>query len=145
MRVFLRTSKEANVIMKVRYAALPVRRSKNGRKEILLITTRKRRRWILPKGRPGGGKGYATAAKEAVEEAGVTGKIRKRSVGTYSYSKKTGRKRRKFLVEVFPLAVMRELKRWKEQAERDLIWLPAKRAAEKAHYKGLKAIIENVV
>jgi 8-oxo-dGTP pyrophosphatase MutT (NUDIX family) len=49
--------------------------------EIMLVTSRGTQRWIIPKGWPKRGMPpYDTAAKEAFEEAGVIGKVRKRPI-----------------------------------------------------------------
>src|SRR5205085_5647367 len=78
-------------------AALPWRRTGKGDLEVLLITSRETRRWVIPKGWPIKGKSSAkSAAREAFEEAGVTGKVKKSPVGTYAYDKrlKNGRLQR---------------------------------------------------
>ena len=63
-------------------------RVEQGVVQILLITSRRTKRWILPKGWPEDGLTPAqAAANEAREEAGVTGKIKQRPIGVYSYEK----------------------------------------------------------
>ena len=71
------------------YAALPVRLSSDGRLEVLLLTSRETRRWVIPKGwpmrklSPG-----AAAAREAYEEAGLKGTIvSEKPIGHYRYDK----------------------------------------------------------
>ena len=60
----------------------------NSQLEIMLVTSRGTRRWIIPKGWPKRGMlPYDTAAKEAFEEAGVIGKVSKRPIGSYPYDK----------------------------------------------------------
>ncbi len=55
-------------------AALRRRAGPDGRDEILMVTSRGSRRWILPKGWPGRSKDAAqTALEEAWEEAGLKG------------------------------------------------------------------------
>jgi 8-oxo-dGTP pyrophosphatase MutT (NUDIX family) len=74
------------------FAALPYRIDRTG-PEILLITTRGKGRWSIPKGWPmKGRKPRAAAAVEAFEEAGVIGKIARRSVGNFKHSKTVGSK-----------------------------------------------------
>jgi 8-oxo-dGTP pyrophosphatase MutT (NUDIX family) len=59
----------------IQYGALPYRETKSG-VEILLVTSRGTRRWIIPKGWPQSGTPpHRAAAQEAFEEAGVVGKI----------------------------------------------------------------------
>ncbi|MBV8501276.1 MAG: hypothetical protein JO006_06135 [Paucibacter sp.] len=53
-----------------------------------MITSRTRRRWIIPKGWPIKGlKGWKTTEIEAREKAGGLGAIAKRSVGSFRYQK----------------------------------------------------------
>jgi len=63
--------------------------------EVLLITSLNSKRWILPKGWAEAGLSPAdNAMREAFEEAGVTGKVEAKPVGTYHYLKeKKGRRR----------------------------------------------------
>src|SRR5947209_20158648 len=102
------------------FAALPWRRTAAGEVEVLLITSRETRRWVIPKGWPIKGKSSAkSAAQEAFEEAGVTGKLEKQPVGAYAYDKrlKNGRLQR-VRVTVFSLEVEAEAETWPEAAQR---------------------------
>lgn len=64
----------------------------NGAPEVLLITTRRSKRWIVPKGWPMDGKTPTEAAEiEAWEEAGVRGRIHPRCLGLYHYHKSVGK------------------------------------------------------
>src|SRR6185437_4781462 len=57
-----------------------------GRLEVLLVTSLTARRWILPKGWPEPNLTLAqSAAREALEEAGVVGEINTVPVGCYHY------------------------------------------------------------
>jgi ADP-ribose pyrophosphatase YjhB (NUDIX family) len=59
---------------RTQYAALPWRKRDDGATEILLITSRESRRWVIPKGWPMRDiKPGSCAAQEAFEEAGVLG------------------------------------------------------------------------
>ena len=72
------------------FAVVPVRECAD-RIEILLITSRKRKRWVIPKGvKEPGLSGKDSAAKEALEEAGIEGVDYPSSVGTYQYGKLGG-------------------------------------------------------
>jgi len=72
-------------------AALCTRKGASG-KEILMITSLKSGRWIIPKGWPMEGKDFPqTALEEAWEEAGVRkGRINGDMIGAYSYKKVQG-------------------------------------------------------
>ncbi|WP_200879071.1 DUF47 family protein [Sphingopyxis sp. MWB1] len=129
-------------------AVLPYRFSgptQNGPTEILLITSRETKRWVVPKGNPlTGMERHAAAAIEAEEEAGVIGAVCPTSIGSYQY-----RKRRAngasimYDVEVFPLAVTRELTEWKEMDERERKWFAFDAAAEAVDEPDLQALIRS--
>lgn len=64
-------------------------RERNGKIEILLITTRDRQSWVIPKGGIVNGMTPPdSAAKEAWEEAGVIGQVDVNELGTYKYRKR---------------------------------------------------------
>jgi 8-oxo-dGTP pyrophosphatase MutT (NUDIX family) len=72
---------------RVQYGVLPYRFSQDAL-EILLVTTRGTRRWIVPKGWPIKGLRPAkSAAREAFEEAGVTARIGAKPIGFFAYDK----------------------------------------------------------
>jgi 8-oxo-dGTP pyrophosphatase MutT (NUDIX family) len=111
-------------------AALPLSRH-GGALQVLLVTSRETRRWVLPKGwiekrhSPA-----AQAAREAFEEAGIRGRIGARPIGRYHYDKRLpGGATIPCEVEVYPLEVERLLDRWPEQAERERRWFPLEEAA----------------
>lgn len=107
-------------------AAIPWRH-RHGRIELLLITSRKRRRWILPKGIVEPELSPAeSAAKEALEEAGVVGSISAEPVGRYEYGKWGG----VCSVDVFTLRVESVLERWQEEY-RQRHWLRPEEAARR--------------
>src|SRR5580698_9776099 len=71
----------------IQYAALPYRFAGEA-VEILLITTRRTRRWIVPKGWPIEGLSpSASAAREALEEAGISGEMQAEPIGFFHYFK----------------------------------------------------------
>ncbi len=73
--------------VRTQFAAL-CHRVKNDKVQVLLITSRRSGRWIVPKGWPMDGKTpYETAAQEAWEEAGVIGRPDPRPLGLFSYNK----------------------------------------------------------
>src|ERR671916_612595 len=58
--------------------ALPFTRDNAGRVQVMLVTSRETRRWVIPKGWPMQGKKPHRAAKlEAFEEAGLLGRVGK--------------------------------------------------------------------
>jgi 8-oxo-dGTP pyrophosphatase MutT (NUDIX family) len=136
----------AAVASRVQYAALPYRVDGSARTEIMLITSRERRRWIIPKGWPHKGRApHRSAAREAFEEAGVVGKVRRRPVGTFSYHKRHKNGSVTVCeVRVFALRVRRQSRKWPEKDERDFQWLPAARAAKRVKDPRLGEIILRV-
>jgi 8-oxo-dGTP pyrophosphatase MutT (NUDIX family) len=127
----------------VQYAALPYRAKGKSQLEIMLVTSRGTRRWIIPKGWPKRGMPpYDTAAREAFEEAGVIGKVRKRPIGSYPYDKilEKGDKA-SCRVQVFALRVTRQHKRWPEKRERQVGWYPPAEAARFVRDPHLRRII----
>jgi 8-oxo-dGTP pyrophosphatase MutT (NUDIX family) len=116
---------------RVQYAALPWRRS-NSATEVMLITSRGTGRWIIPKGWPMKRRPpHSTAAREALEEAGVLGQIGKKSIGSFSHRKVLKQGRSVVCeVEVFPLEVTRQRKTWPEKGKRKVQWFSASDAAK---------------
>jgi 8-oxo-dGTP pyrophosphatase MutT (NUDIX family) len=131
---------------RVQYAALPYRRSADGTLEIMLVTSRETRRWVIPKGWPmKGRKPHASAAREAFEEAGLIGEISKRPIGSYGYEKRLKRGAVvPCVVEVFPLDVKTQRKRWPEKGERETRWFSPHEAAEAVEEAGLRGIIGSI-
>jgi 8-oxo-dGTP pyrophosphatase MutT (NUDIX family) len=123
-------------------AALPYRMS-SGELEVLLITSRDSGRWLIPKG--WGMKkftGAQAAAVEAFEEAGLRGAVAKAPVGAYTYQKtlKDGAAAL-CRVQVYPMAVKRQAKKYKEKGQRQLKWLPPHEAAQQVAEPELAALI----
>ena len=116
---------------RAQFAALPWRRNGAGEVEVLLITSRETRRWVIPKGWPIKGKSSAkSAAREAFEEAGVTGKVSKRPAGAYAYDKRLKNGRLQHVrVAVFPLLVEAEAEAYPEAGQRERQWAPLDEAA----------------
>ncbi len=114
----------------LQYAALPFRLNGGG-VEVMLITSRDTRRWVLPKGWPIKGlKPHETAACEAFEEAGLIGRITKRAIGSFHYSKRLKEGHSiTCKVALYPLEVKQQRESWPEQHERDGRWFSLEDAA----------------
>lgn len=113
-------------------AALPIRWDKNGDLRVLMVTSRDRGRWIMPKGWLMDGKKPWNAAKiEALEEAGAVGEISDQPIGAYHYVKRIDRKTRmKCHVTVYPMIVEKLKNRWKEKKQRKRHWFSPKKASK---------------
>ena len=142
----MRNSGKSVATRRLQYGALPYRVSDGSRAEFMLVTSRETRRWVIPKGWPKKGKSpHRLAAREAFEEAGVTGAISRRSVGSFSYEKRLKNGGLiEFEVRVFPLEVKRQSKQWPEMQERKIKWLSASKAAEKVKEPMLGKIIRRL-
>jgi 8-oxo-dGTP pyrophosphatase MutT (NUDIX family) len=118
-------------------AAIPYR-WRDGRLEVLLITSLRNGDWIVPKGlvEPDMSE-FDSAAKEAREEAGVVGRVGTRAVGSFEYEKWGGICH----VVVFDLEVESELDSWPEKDHRDRRWAPAADAARLVKRRELAQMI----
>ena len=129
-------------------AALPYRAESDALDapiRILLVTSRESRRWVIPKGNPAKGLlPHQGAAVEAEEEAGVLGAVCPTPLGSYRYRKRRGNGASLMVdVEVFPLAVTRELGNWKQEDERQRRWFSLKEAAEAVEEEDLRGLIRS--
>jgi 8-oxo-dGTP pyrophosphatase MutT (NUDIX family) len=128
---------------RIQYAALPYRLRGTSGTEVMLVTSRDTKRWIIPKGWPMKGRPpHTSAAREALEEAGVVGDVGKRPIGSYSYEKRLeGGDVVVCEVHVFPLEVKRQQKRWPEKGKREVQWLSPTEAANTVQEPVLSDII----
>lgn len=116
-------------------------RSEEGEVQILLITSRRGKRWVIPKGiveselSP-----KESAQKEAFEEAGITGRIIDGTVGEYTYEKWGGT----CTVQVFLLEVEKIFDEWPEDFFRIREWTSLEEASERVDEKELKKIIQAI-
>lgn len=114
-------------------AALPLRFKKDGKVEILMVTSRDTGRWVMPKGwEMDGKKPWRAAEIEALEEAGALGYIGREAIGTYRYPKILDDGRIvPCLVRVYPMIVEKLKRRWKESGERKRRWFKPAQAAKR--------------
>jgi len=122
-----------------------VGRGLNAPVQVLLVTSRESRRWVIPKGNfANTASPHLAAAREAEEEAGVIGVVCPTALGTYRYRKRKGSGASLMAdVEVFPLAVNRELPDWKEKKQRDRRWFSLKDAADAVEEPDLRDLIRS--
>ncbi len=120
-------------------AVIPYRDRGDGL-EVLMITSRKRKRWVLPKGvkeldlSP-----QDSAAKEALEEAGIQGVVSEAPIGSYQYDKWGGT----CTVEVFIMDVQNVLDEW-EESYRDREWVSLEEAMRRVSEPELKRILRRL-
>jgi 8-oxo-dGTP pyrophosphatase MutT (NUDIX family) len=113
-------------------------RVRDGAPQVLLVTSARGKRWVIPKGiveedhTPA-----SSAAKEAWEEAGVTGEVSRRMIGRYSYEKWNG----VCAVLVYRLDVDEIHREWPEAHVRRRKWLSPAAAAARVGIPALAQII----
>jgi 8-oxo-dGTP pyrophosphatase MutT (NUDIX family) len=126
-------------------AALPLTLGEDGLARVLLLTSRETRRWVIPKGWPmRGRKPHEAAAREALEEAGVTGHTGKKPIGSYRYFKRLAGHFDCCQVDVYPLWVDKQLKSWRERGQREARWFTLEEAAEVVQEPGLVALLREL-
>ena len=119
-------------------------RHKKGKLQILLVTSRGTKRWIIPKGWPMPGKHGSPAAKqEAWEEAGVAvAQIESEPLGQYRYRKKMASGLALPVTTfVYPCEVSKVTKNYPEKSQRKRKWFTPKKAAKKVSEPELKKMI----
>lgn len=113
-------------------ACVPYRVTGDGY-EILLITTRKGK-WTMPKGIIDPGETpQETAAKEALEEAGVLGEIEGEAIGDFDYEKWD----EELNVQVFLLRVTEVVDDYEDSSFRRRSWLKPAEARERIRSRAL--------
>ena len=117
--------------MLTQYGVIPVRPAVDGGIEVLLITSRETRRWVVPRGNLVPGKGpVESAAQEAFEEAGIRGAVEAEPLGRYFYFKR--RRNGDLLpaeVQLFGMRVSEICDDWPEKGERERRWFVPQEAA----------------
>jgi 8-oxo-dGTP pyrophosphatase MutT (NUDIX family) len=124
----IRKASNGEIIAQV--AAIPFRLDDRGELEVMLVTSRGTRRFIVPKGWPMKGKSERQAALiEAREEAGVRGKALKKPAGSYCYWKRLSTSFVHVVVTAYLVEVSEELEAWQEAGARQRAWLTPADAA----------------
>lgn len=99
---------------KVQYGVIPYIKTATG-KELILITSRTNGYWIFPKGNLIKGKTpQQSAAQEALEEAGVLGKVSKKREFSFSFEENDTEHH----ITLFPMRVDVVLSQWPEAKDR---------------------------
>ena len=107
------------------YGVIPFRPTRRG-VDLVLVSTRDRRRWIFPKGQPEPGRTPRQVAKaEALEEAGLSGSICGHPL-LLPYEREQGIAN----LLLFPFRVARIANRWQESSQRERRIIPLASAAD---------------
>jgi 8-oxo-dGTP pyrophosphatase MutT (NUDIX family) len=110
--------------------------------KVLLVTSRTRGRWVLPKGMIAEGMTPAESAiKEAWEEAGVAGTVSGGCLGVYRYIKTRRIGVRACVVKVYAMKVTAVLPTWPEQRLRRRRWMSIDEAICKVMNRDLKRLL----
>lgn len=122
---------------KLQAGVIPIRSG-----QVCLVTTRRRRRWVFPKGSHEPHLSLLeTAHTEAWEEAGIRGSILPAPLGTYDYVKSD----RLHRVTMYLMIVREELAHWPEREMRSRVWLPPWHALERLSEPGLRALFAGLL
>jgi 8-oxo-dGTP pyrophosphatase MutT (NUDIX family) len=126
----------------VQFGVLPWRRTPDG-VQVLLVTTRNTRRWIVPKGWPETGRTpQECAAQEGYEEAGVKGAVTGESIGAFSHRKqlKSGQMVT-CRIRVYSMEVSDVADDWPEKSARETKWCLVAEALTLVDDPGLRRLI----
>ena len=127
---------------KKQVAALPVIRAPDGDLQVLVMTSRETKRFVVPKGWPMKGREDHEAAEiEAREEAGLLGRARRKPIGSYLAWKRTQASMQLIKVKVFLFEVSGQLTIWKEKGQRNVAWMKIQDAALLVDEPGLAAVL----
>ncbi len=116
-------------------------RKKNGKTEVLLVTSIRKRNWIVPKGfieynmSP-----FQSAKKEAFEEAGVRGSNSTKILGSYKVRKNGS----ELQTKIYSMKVTRVFKDYPEKNLRKRKWFSVYDAAKKVDIDELATIIRRL-
>jgi phosphohistidine phosphatase len=114
-------------------------RLRNGEPEVLVISSSKKKHFVVPKGiKDPGLTPQESAAKEAHEEAGVEGKVDEAPIGSYSYEKWGAT----CTVDVYPMEVTRVLPEdeWEEK-HRGRDWVSPEQAAKRLKQREIAPMV----
>ena len=116
-------------------------RKKDGRTEVLLVTSIRKKNWIVPKGfieynmSP-----FQSAKKEAFEEAGVKGSNSTKILGSYKVRKNGS----ELLTKIYSMKVTRVFKDYPEKNLRKRKWFSVYDAAKKVDIDELATIVRRL-
>ncbi|WP_347879828.1 NUDIX hydrolase [Tianweitania aestuarii] len=126
-------------------AVLPYRK-RDGDLQVLLLTSRQTKRFVIPKGWPMKGlSDWEAAVVEAKQEAGLVGKVDDKPYGSYSYWKRLKTIFIPVTVTVYGLRVTQELAEFREKDQRERAWVTPQQArmlVDEPHLISLIALFE---
>jgi 8-oxo-dGTP pyrophosphatase MutT (NUDIX family) len=124
-------------------AALPLCFAPAGGLEVFLVTSRGSGRWIIPKGNPIKGLSPAeAAAREALEEAGLVGRVSPKCIGSFEFERLRRDSGKTWLIDVYPLFVEKQVRKWDEKSQRTVLRCDVVSALSLVCSQSLAALIE---
>jgi len=128
---------------RLQIAALCYRMTVSG-VEVLLLTSREKGRWILPKGWPELElEAHETALLEAYEEAGVRGNADRQPYAKFaSYKGLEKGLQIRTTVLAFRIEVTEILEDYPEKGQRQVEWMPIDEAIQRADEQGVKRLLK---
>jgi 8-oxo-dGTP pyrophosphatase MutT (NUDIX family) len=115
-------------------------RKKQGKLEVMLITSRNKGRWIIPKGVIESDlDARASAAKEAFEEAGVQGDVHRKLLGVYRHRKWGD----VCTVQIYAMKVRKVYRKW-DETDREREWLSLRDALKRLRRNDLKRAMQRL-
>ncbi len=126
--------------------ALPIRLHADGFVEVMLVTSRETRRWIIPTGWPAPTiEPREVAVREARDAAGLIGAASSDPFGEFTYDKRlSSGVILPCRVSVYLLRVTGQLDRWPERGQRECSWLTSREAARRVCNLSLQRLIARV-
>jgi len=116
-------------------------RKKNGKVEVMLVTSIRRRKWIVPKGFiEYHMSAFQSAKKEAFEEAGIRGGTGTRILGSYTVKKRGS----ELLTKIYSMRVTKVFKDYPEKNLRKRKWFTVAEAAKKVDIDELAKMIRKL-
>jgi len=116
-------------------------RKKNGKVEVMLVTSIRRGKWIIPKGFiEYNMSAFQSAKKEAFEEAGIRGSSGTRIIGSYTVKKRGS----ELLTKIYSMNVTRVFKDYPEKNLRKRKWFTISEAAKKVEIDELAKMIRKL-
>ena len=134
----LESRRDKNVKKAKVVAVFPVWTRKPGK--VLVVTSRRSKSWSLAKGHVDPSLGaIESARREAFEEAGVRGRVMRKSIGSYIHRNSVGGR---FQVKVFLMHVREELSNWPEKRERQRQWITVDSDLDLISNRSLRRLIK---
>lgn len=116
---------------------LPYRR-RDGKIEVLLITSIRKKKWIIPKGYVEFNLShFESAKKEAFEEAGIYGENETIELGSFQVHKNIGT----CFIRVFSMEVTKILDEYPDKEKRKRKWFSVEEAVQSVEIQELKQMI----